>query len=156
MYFLLYLSHCVKSYGHLCQILACFTMPTHQIFLYQVTQVANLKNFYFGLILRLILGEVTKLLVEKLSSSEVINQTPPPRLMLFMIHFRHLRVLPPICFAKSLMPFDNAATLSGMGFPFMIKYREAYNLTTNLDAETKCSDFHNCFINIRIPHIKQR
>ena len=28
-YLLLNLSHCVKSYGHLCQILAFFTMPTH-------------------------------------------------------------------------------------------------------------------------------
>ena len=43
------------------------------------------KNFYFVLILHLISGKVTKFLVEKLSTSEVISQkpyggwkTPPP------------------------------------------------------------------------------
>ena len=34
------------------------------------------KNFYFVLILHLILGKVTKVLVEKLSTSEVISQKP--------------------------------------------------------------------------------
>ena len=32
----IHLWHCVKSYGHLCQILALFTMPTHQIWSYHV------------------------------------------------------------------------------------------------------------------------
>ena len=34
------------------------------------------KKFYFSLILHLILGKVTKFLVEKLSISEVISQKP--------------------------------------------------------------------------------
>ena len=42
--FLLNLSYCVKSYGHLCQISACFTLSTHQIWSCHVTQVANFKN----------------------------------------------------------------------------------------------------------------
>ena len=67
MYFLLNLSHYVKSYGHLCQILAYFTMPSLQIWPCHVIQEA---------ILHLILGKVTKFLVEKLSTSEVISQKP--------------------------------------------------------------------------------
>ena len=39
-------------------------------------QEANLAFFYFVLILHLILGKVTKLLVEKLYISEVISQKP--------------------------------------------------------------------------------
>ena len=31
IYFLLNLSHCLKSRGHICRILVCFTMTTHQI-----------------------------------------------------------------------------------------------------------------------------
>ena len=44
MYFLLNLSHYVKSYGHLCQILAFFAMPALQIWLCHVTQEANFKK----------------------------------------------------------------------------------------------------------------
>ena len=44
MYFLLNLSHCVKSYGHFCQILASFTMPAYQIWLCHVTQEANFEK----------------------------------------------------------------------------------------------------------------
>ena len=48
MYFLLYLSHYVKSYGHLCQFLAFFTMPALQIWPCHVTQEANFeKNLFF-------------------------------------------------------------------------------------------------------------
>ena len=48
MYFLLNLSHYVKSYGHLCQILAFLTMPALQIWPCHVTQEANLeKNLLF-------------------------------------------------------------------------------------------------------------
>ena len=48
MYFLLNLSHCVKSYGHLCQFLAFFTMPALQIWPCHVTQGANFeKNLFF-------------------------------------------------------------------------------------------------------------
>ena len=50
-----------------------FTMLAHQIWSHHVTQT---KNFYFFLILHLILGKVTKFLVEKLSTSEVISQKP--------------------------------------------------------------------------------
>ena len=47
MYFLLNLSHYVKSYGHLCQILAFFTMPALQIWPCHVTQEANFEKILF-------------------------------------------------------------------------------------------------------------
>ena len=93
MYFLLILSHYVKSYGFLCQILAFFKMPAPQIWPCHVTQEANFEKLYFFLILHLILGKVTKFLVEKLSTSEVISQKPhggvqniPPVLLGLNIH----------------------------------------------------------------------
>ena len=49
MYFLLNLSHFVKSYEHLCEILVNFTMPTHQIWSCHVTQVATFKNVQYWL-----------------------------------------------------------------------------------------------------------
>ena len=53
-----------------------FTMPALQIWPCHVTQEANFEKNYFFLILHLILGKVTKFLVEKLSTSEVISQKP--------------------------------------------------------------------------------
>ena len=47
MYFLLNLSHYIKSYGHLCQISAFFTMPGLQIWPFQVTQKANFEKKIF-------------------------------------------------------------------------------------------------------------
>ena len=47
MCFLLNLSHCVKCYGHFCQILALSTMPAHQIWSCHVTQDANFEKFLF-------------------------------------------------------------------------------------------------------------
>ena len=44
---LLNLSHYVKSYRHLCQILVFFTMPTLQIWPCHVTQEANFKKILF-------------------------------------------------------------------------------------------------------------
>ena len=44
MYFVLNLSHYVKSYGHLCQFLACFIMPALQIWPCHVTQKANFEK----------------------------------------------------------------------------------------------------------------
>ena len=44
MYFLLNLSHSVKRYGHLCQILAFFTMPALQIWPCHVTHEANFEK----------------------------------------------------------------------------------------------------------------
>ena len=76
MYFLLNLSHYVKSYGHLCQILAICTMLALQIWPCHVTQEANFEKFYFFLVLYLILGKVAKFLVEELSTSELISQKP--------------------------------------------------------------------------------
>ena len=85
MYFLLNLSHYVKSYGHLCQILAFLTMPALQIWPSHVTQEANFEKNYFFLILHLILDKAAKSLAEKFSTAEVISQkphvesTPPPQ-----------------------------------------------------------------------------
>ena len=76
MHLLLNVSNCVKSYGHFCQSSAIFTMSTHQT--RHVTHIANFENFYFVLILHLMLGKVTEFLVEVLSTSEVISQKPPP------------------------------------------------------------------------------
>ena len=53
-----------------------FMMPTLQIWPCHVTQEANLKKNYFFLILHLILGKLTKFLVEKLYPSKVISQKP--------------------------------------------------------------------------------
>ena len=83
MHFLLNWSHCVKRYGHFCQILALLTIPDHQIWSCHMTQDAHFENLYFDLILHLISGKVTKFLVEKLSILEVISKkphwkTPPP------------------------------------------------------------------------------
>ena len=47
MYFLLNLSHYVKSYGHLCQFLAFLTMPALQIWPFHVTQEANFSKILF-------------------------------------------------------------------------------------------------------------
>ena len=47
MYFLLNLINYVKSYGHLCQILAFFTMPALQIWSCHVTQEANFEKRLF-------------------------------------------------------------------------------------------------------------
>ena len=47
MYFLLNLSHYVKSYGHLCQFLAFFMMPALQIWPCHVTQEANFEKILF-------------------------------------------------------------------------------------------------------------
>ena len=65
-----------------------FTMPVLQIWPCHVIQEANFEKIYFFLILHLILGKVTKFLIEKLSTSEGISQkphggwkTPPPVLL---------------------------------------------------------------------------
>ena len=50
-----------------------FMMPAHQIWSCHVTQDADFEFFYFVQILYLILGKVTKFLVEKLSTLEVIS-----------------------------------------------------------------------------------
>ena len=47
MYFILNLSHYVKSCGHFCQILVFFTMPAHQIWSFRVTQEASFEKFLF-------------------------------------------------------------------------------------------------------------
>ena len=84
MCFLLNLNHCVKCYGHFCQILALSTMPVDQICSCHVTQDASFCKYFF-LILHLILGKVTKFPVENISTSEVISKKPhggwktPPR-----------------------------------------------------------------------------
>ena len=46
MHFLLYLSRCVKSYGHFCKFWL-FAMPAHQIWSCHVTQDANFELFLF-------------------------------------------------------------------------------------------------------------
>ena len=66
MYFLLNLSHYVKSYGHFCQFF-------HMVMSRDPRNRFG-KFFHFVLVLHLILGKVTKFLVEKLSTSEAINQ----------------------------------------------------------------------------------
>ena len=76
MYFLLNLSHYVKSYGHLCQILAFFTMPTLQIWPCHVTLEANFEKILFFPNSALNIGKAAKFLIEKFSTSEVISQKP--------------------------------------------------------------------------------
>ena len=76
MYCLLNLSLYVKSYRIFCQILAFFMMPAHQIWSCHVTQEANFENFLFCSNSTFNFGKITKFLVEKLSTSEVISQKP--------------------------------------------------------------------------------
>ena len=45
MYLLLTLSYYVESYGHVCQILASFTMPFHQIWSCYLTPSYKFRNF---------------------------------------------------------------------------------------------------------------
>ena len=65
---------CQKLWAFLSNFGIFFTMPTHRLWSYHVTKEANFKNFYFVLILHLILGKVTKFLMEKLATSVVISQ----------------------------------------------------------------------------------
>ena len=110
MYFLLNLSHYVKSYGHLYQILAFLTMPAFQIWPCHVTQKQISKKIYLFLILHLILDKAAKFLVEKLSTSEVISQKPhgggwkKPPSSAFRVN-RETPIYPP--FAISLMHFSD-------------------------------------------------
>ena len=85
MCFLLNLSHCIKRHGHFCQILALlrFRLTRYGHVTWPKMQIS--KTFYFFLILHSISGKVTKFLVEKLSTSEVVSkkpheglETPPP------------------------------------------------------------------------------
>ena len=76
MCFLLNLSHCVKSYGHFCQILALFTMPAHQIWSCHVTQDANFEIFLFCSHSTFNIRKSQKFPVEKLPRSEVIIKKP--------------------------------------------------------------------------------
>ena len=85
MCFLLNLSHCVKSYGHFCQILALFRCLLTKYGHVTLPKMQISKIFYSVLILHLTLGKVTKFTMEKLSTSEVISKkrhggwkTPPP------------------------------------------------------------------------------
>ena len=90
---LLNLSRCVKSYGHFCQILAFYDAHSLNMVMSRGPRCSFQKFFYFVLILYLIFEKVTKFLVEKLSTSEVISQKPhwkhpPPPPPLFPSAFR--------------------------------------------------------------------
>ena len=74
MYFLLNLIHYVKSYWHLCQILAFFYDARSPNMAMSRDPRSTFRKNYFFLILHLILGKITKFLVEKLSTSEVVGQ----------------------------------------------------------------------------------
>ena len=96
MYFLLNLSHYVKSYGHLCQILAFFYDARSPN---MAMSRDPRSKFYFFLPLHLILGKAAKFLVEKLSTSEVMSQKPvtgggkhPPPPSAFRVKVRLARV----------------------------------------------------------------
>ena len=49
MCFLLNWSHCVKSYGHFCQILALLMIPAHQIWSCHMTRDPYFENLLFCL-----------------------------------------------------------------------------------------------------------
>ena len=49
-------------------------MPVHQLWSCHFTQEANFENFYFVLVLHLILEKVTKFLEGKLSTVESVGQ----------------------------------------------------------------------------------
>ena len=74
MYFLLNLSHYVKSYEHFCQILAFFYDACSPNMVMSRDPRSKFRKFLFFLILHLMCGKVTKLLAEKFSTSDVISQ----------------------------------------------------------------------------------
>ena len=76
MYFLLNLSHYVKSYGHLCQILAFFYNARSPDMAMSRDPRSKFRKTLFFQILHLISGQVTKFLLEKRSTSVVISQKP--------------------------------------------------------------------------------
>ena len=87
----LFIDYCVKSYGHFCQILALFTMSVHQIwFKMQISKI-----FYFVVILNLISGKVTKFLVEKHSTKDLMGGGNTPS------EFRVNELLPEIPYDSS-------------------------------------------------------
>ena len=67
---------CFPSYGHFCEILAFLRCPLIKYGHVTWPKKQISKLFYFVLILHLISEKVTKFLVEKLSTSEVISQIP--------------------------------------------------------------------------------
>ena len=86
MHFLLNLTHCVKSYGHFCQILAFFTMLANQIWSCHVTQDANFEIVLFCPNFTFNIRKSHKISSGNPSTSKVISQkshrgvenTPPP------------------------------------------------------------------------------
>ena len=74
--YLLNLSHYIKRYGHLCQILAFFTLPTLQIWPCHVTQEANFEEILFFPNSAFNIRKSYKISGRKLSTSEVISQKP--------------------------------------------------------------------------------
>ena len=89
MYFLLNLSHYVKSYGHLCQILAFFTMPALQIWPCHMTQEANFEKILFFPNSAFNIGKSCKISSRKAlnfrsyqpKTSRGVENTPPPVLL---------------------------------------------------------------------------
>ena len=71
MCFLLNLGYCVKRYGHFGEIMALLFCPLTKYGHVPWPKMQILKIFIFVLILHLILGKVTKFLVERLSTSEI-------------------------------------------------------------------------------------
>ena len=76
MYFLLNLSLCVKSYGHLCQILAFFCHAHSPNMVMSRDPSFTFRNFYFCPNSIFNIRKRHKVFVEKFSASEVINQKP--------------------------------------------------------------------------------
>ena len=97
MYFLLNLSHYVKSCGHFCQNFGIFYDSRSPNMVISRDQRSNFANFLFVLIPLLILGKSQNFLVKKLSTSEVISQKPhgwwKPPLSAFRVNaaLEHLR-----------------------------------------------------------------
>ena len=86
MYFLLNLSNHVKSYGHLCQILAFFMMHALQIWPCHVTQEANFEKILFFPISAFNIGKSCKIFSRKAlyfrsyqpKTSRGVENAPPP------------------------------------------------------------------------------
>ena len=89
MYFLLNLNHYVKSYGHLSQILAFFTMPALQIWPCHMTQEANFKKKLFFPNSAFNIGKSCNISSRKAlyfrsyqpKTSQGVENTPPPVLL---------------------------------------------------------------------------
>ena len=140
MYFLLNLSYYVKSYGHLCQILAFFTMPALQIWPCHVTQEANFEKMLFFPNSAFNTGKSCKISSRKAlcfrsyqpKTSQGGGKHPPPPVLLGLIE--KSKIILKICCKKrgrSAKRSNHPQMLSNTGGMFSVNYEKGSLLMIN-------------------------